>query len=297
MNIDPNSPQNLIQRRVFDDPTGGMIQQRVMVQFTDFIQKTDLSKSSRQSLMELLVVVAVKFVSIWTHDQRFEAGERQLIEEARRSPQDRRGNTPIKLATAQDLYIEFDGFLVQVKSVLDHMINVLHYTLELDFSGLTTFGDYGNKIVNQLQKNVSKKKEGLQGAAKILIEHIQQNQWWLKVVIESRDRMNHYKNGGLSPLPFTVACIIDADGTEQLYRPTFSPGNLVKDEMSVIFRSLFDFVEYFIGVAFAPRMNGYGIKFNRTPDVTKPQWSVLPDAVIRKMYARGEVPPEEMRDL
>jgi hypothetical protein len=131
-----------------------------------------------------------------------------------------------------------DRLLVQMKSVLDHMINVLHYTLGLDFSGLTTFGDYGNRIVNQLQKNVSKKKEGLQGAAKILIEHIQQNQWWLEVVIESRDRMNHYKNGGLSPLPFIVAYIIDADGAEQLYRPTFSPGNLVKDEMSVIFRSL-----------------------------------------------------------
>jgi hypothetical protein len=66
MNIDPNSLLNLVQRSVFDDPTGVMIQQRVMAQFTDFIQKTDLSKNSKQSLMELLVVIAMKFVSIWT---------------------------------------------------------------------------------------------------------------------------------------------------------------------------------------------------------------------------------------
>src|ERR1700744_4812995 len=107
MNIDPNNLQNLVQRRVFDDPTGGMIQQRVIAQFTDFIQKPDLPKNDRQSLMELLLGIAMTIVSMSTHNQRFELRERQLTEDAKGHPQDRRDNTPIRLATAQDLYIEF----------------------------------------------------------------------------------------------------------------------------------------------------------------------------------------------
>jgi hypothetical protein len=274
-----------------------MILERIIRQFVVMLQHSDIEKDDQKSIEELLVVIALKCFSIWKHDQRYDTNEGELITEAKSNPIDRREAGPIEIATAQVLWIEFDGFLVQVKSVLDHMVHILHYTLDLKFSALSSFGDHGNKIITLLRNNVSAKVPGRLGAARLLIEHIEINQWWLTVVIESRDRMNHYMHGGLSPLNFLVTLTIQADGTEKLYRPAFAPGRTVKEEMEVIFKSLLDFVEYFIGIALAPRMSGYAVKFKRTDDKTKPQWQITPRKVVEEMLARGEIPPGDTLEL
>lgn len=274
-----------------------MILNRIIRQFVAMMQHSDIKEDDRKSIEELLVVIALKCLSIWRHDQRYEKYEGELITEAKKNPIDRRKPEPIVIATAQELWIEFDGFLVQVKSVLDHMVHILHYTLDLNFSALSSFGDNGNKIINLLRKNVSGKVPGRQGSANLLIEHIELNQWWLTAVIESRDRMNHYMHGGLSPLHFLVALMIQADGTEKLYRPTFSPNRPVKEEMEVIFKSLLDFLEFFIGIALAPRMSGYAVKFKRSDDGTMPQWQVTPRKVVEEMLARGEIPSGDTVEL
>lgn len=274
-----------------------MILERFVRQFVVMLQHSDIEKDDQKAIEELLVVIALKCLSIWRHDQRYEVHERELIAEANKNPIDRREAGPIVIATAQELWIEFDGFLVQVKSVLDHMVHILHYTMGLKFSALSSFGDNGNKIIGLLRNNVSAKVPGRRGAARLLIEHIEINQWWLAVVIESRDRMNHYMHGGMSPLNFLVALTVQADGTEKLYRPTFSPGTSVKEEMDVIFKSLLDFVEYFIGIALAPRMPEYAVKFIRTDDKTRPQWQMTARKVVEEMLARGEIPPGDTLEL
>ena len=86
----------------------------------------------------LVHVISLKFVSVWTHDQRFATKEQEMIAATEANPIDRRKNVPMRIASGQELYIEWDGFLVQSKSVLDHMVNILHYGLGIKFSNLTS---------------------------------------------------------------------------------------------------------------------------------------------------------------
>jgi hypothetical protein len=233
-------------------------------------------------------LLALKFVAVWTHDQRYEKRENELIEAARGKPVDRRKNEPMRLITAQDLYLDFDGFLVQVKSTLDHMINVLHYTHGLSFSGLTTFGGKGKTIINQL-KGVSKKDPMRRKSADYLVQHVEDNQEWLRTTIDIRDRMNHFLHGGIPPRHFAVAFIIEADGKENLRRPMLAPDAPVKTIMGNLLRSLLDFAEHFIGVAMAARMPWYAIKWTDHADPKAPRWSVISELLLQAMIASGQI--------
>jgi hypothetical protein len=290
--IDPNNLQNLVQRRVFDDPSGGMIQGRFIRQFAEILKHTNLSEEDQLAVLELLIVVGLKFVAVCTHDKRYEDIEKRLIEEAKRQPVDLRKNEPMRIATAQELYLELDGFLVQSKSVLDHMINVLHYTFSLSFSALTTFGDKGNKVVNVLKRNVGG-DQGKKGVAKILVEHIEQNQPWLGGLIETRDRMNHFLHGGLSPQHFVVSFVVDKEGKEALHRPMMSAAQSVKDVMTIWFRNLMNFVEYFLGRSLQVRMVNFGLQFSRQEDPTVPHWDVFYSKNLEELIAKGIVTPKD----
>jgi hypothetical protein len=288
--IDPDNLHNLVQQTVFEDPSGGMINGRIISQFTQFLSVSDLTEEERQQILELLIVIGMKFVAVWTHDGRYGKREAELMALATGKPVDRRKNEPMRLMTAQDLYLEFDGFLVQTKSTLDHMINVLHYTHGLSFSGLTTFAGKGKTIINQL-KGVTKKNQMRRKSAEYLIQHIEDNQEWLGTMIDIRDRMNHFLHGGIPPRHFAVAFIIEADGTENLHRPLLAPDTPVKTIMSNLLRSLLDFVEHFIGVAMAARMPGYAIKWTDHADPKLPRWSVLHELMLQAMIASGHIKP------
>jgi hypothetical protein len=54
--IDPNNLQNLVQRRVFDHPSGGMIQGRFIRQFAQILERTDISEEHQLAVLELLIV-------------------------------------------------------------------------------------------------------------------------------------------------------------------------------------------------------------------------------------------------
>ncbi|GAC1668454.1 MAG: hypothetical protein NVS9B4_24380 [Candidatus Acidiferrum sp.] len=105
-----------------------------MLQFFQMAQKTYMSEKERGDVFDLLHVITLKFVSVWTHDQRFDKREKEMIATSEGDPIDRRQNKPMGIASGQELYIEWDGFLVQCKSVLDHMVKILHYTIGLKFS-------------------------------------------------------------------------------------------------------------------------------------------------------------------
>ncbi len=277
MVIDPNNVQNIIHREVFSDPSPGYFEDRIVRQFSAMLGLSDLADKDRDSLFELLIVMALKFAAIWTHDDRYAELEKRLIAKAGDNPIDRRQiDVPIKITTAQGLYIEFDGFLVQVKSVLDHMINILHYTLGLKFSGLSTFGGNGDTIIRQLKNNVCAEPPIKRQVAQILVNHITINQGWLKGTIDTRDRMNHFMDGKLSPKSFAVALITDADGNQRLHRPQISNAQTVKDLMHIILHSTLDFVEHFMGHAMSVRMPTVRIEYMEYDDLTKPRWFILP---------------------
>jgi hypothetical protein len=292
MDIDPKNLQNLVQRQMFVDPTDGIFNKRIMLQFFQMVQQSNMTEKERGDVFDLLHVIALKFVSIWTHDQRYDKREKELIATCEANPSDRRENKPMRFESAQDLYIELDGFLVQCKSVLDHLCNILHYTMGINFSSLSTFGDNGNKIIKILKSNVpGDAKKG----AKELIRFIGDNQEWLTLMIDARDRMNHFSHGGIPVMSFGVACIIEQDGVKKIHRPQMNLTQTVKEVMDMLLDNVLHFVEYFLGIAICVRMPGYGVKWNASDDLTKPRWTVLPEMIIDQMVRTGQIDPKNLR--
>jgi hypothetical protein len=262
---------------MFVDPTGGALRSRVIAQFAEMLAVSDLSIEHREAITELLIVIALKFTAVWTHDQRYKAREIELIAEAEKAPIDWRTDKSVNLVTAQELYLEFDGFVVQLKSALDHMMNVLHYTLGISFAALTTFSKGGDHVISLLVNNVAADGPRHKAIAARLVKVVQNNQDWLKELIDARDRMNHFRHGGLSPKSFVVFVMIDSQGTKTLHRPEMSK-EATKDLMDTLLKKLLEFVEYFIGVAIAARLPKHGLQWNvqADSDFEIPRWTLGP---------------------
>jgi hypothetical protein len=61
MEIDPKNLQNLVQRQMYEDPSGGVFNMRVMLQFFQMSENTNMTEGERASLFDLLHVIALKF--------------------------------------------------------------------------------------------------------------------------------------------------------------------------------------------------------------------------------------------
>lgn len=295
MEIDATDLQNLVQRQVFEDPSGGIFNKRLMLQFFQMAQKTNMTEKERGDVFDLLHVITLKFVSVWTHNQRFDKREKEMIAASERDPIDRRQNIPMRIASGQGLYIEWDGFMVQCKSVLDHIVKILHYTIGLKFSALTSFKDDGNGIIKVLKGNVGENPPGARKAAQLLIKHILNNQVWLKGMIEARDRMNHFQHGGMSQMAFGVASIIEKNGVQTLHRPTMYPDQLVKEVMTMCMDNLLEFIEYFLGISIAVRAPDYAVRWHVTDDPMKPHWEMIHGAIVEHMIKTGQLDPVKIK--
>jgi hypothetical protein len=262
---------------MFIDPTGGALKSRVIAQFAEMLAVSDLSNEHREAIAELLIVIALKFTAVWTHDQFYKARELELVAAAESAPIDWRTDKSVNLVTAQELYLAFDGFLVQLKSALDHMMNVLHYTLGINFAALTTFGKGGDHVISLLENNVAADGRRYKAIAARLVKVVQNNQDWLKELVDARDRMNHFRHGGFSPKSFVVFVMIDSQGTKTLHRPEMSK-KPIKVLMDTLMRKLLEFVEYFIGVAIAARLPRHGLQWNVQADSNfeTPRWTLGP---------------------
>jgi hypothetical protein len=77
---------------------------------------------------------------------------------------------------------------------------------------------------------------------------IQENKGWLGRVIDLRDKMNHYVDGGLGLENFTVF-VRKIDGVDTLYTPKLSVDQTVRDLMSNLFTNLIDFLPHFTSLS------------------------------------------------
>jgi hypothetical protein len=94
MEIDATHLENLAQRQMFGDPSGGIFNKRTMFQFFMMAQNSNMSEKERGDVFDLLHVTALKFVSVWTHDQRFEKRQNETLAASEAEPVDRRINKP-----------------------------------------------------------------------------------------------------------------------------------------------------------------------------------------------------------
>ena len=140
--------------------------------------------------------------------------------------------------------IEFDEFLVQLKSSLDYLVKIPVPIFGPRVWSLQTFGEKGEKVVKALKQN-------LPGAdrsrAKFLADYvIQKSKPWLTAVIEARDRFNHLIGGTVVPEQFMVYAVKNAEsGIVELRRPMWSPDQSVRAFMEVVWDNLIRFFEDF----------------------------------------------------
>jgi hypothetical protein len=277
--------KKLVQRQIFVDPTTeGVLNMRIMLSLVQVAHASDLSDQKKQEVFQLILVTALKLCGVWQHMDRYNKLEDELIKAAHENPIDESQNQPVRLATAQNLYLDLDGFLVQFKSTLDHMVHILHFTFGLPFEALSTFADYGNKIRTQLARNVSGMNKQPAGE---LSKFIEQNQQWLKEVIDLRDRMNHYKSGGIGLDNFTVF-VRKVEGKDVLYTPRLNDKQTVREVMKIIFDNLVDFVEHFMGFAMLPKLSKFGLNYHKTDNPRAQRWQLVPMAVIEKLQPNAK---------
>jgi hypothetical protein len=276
--------KDLVQRQMYVDPGGGMLNQRILTSLMLMVLTgSNGNDKEMQETTDLILAITLKLTADYQHMERYAKIEDEMIAEARANPitEDRTG--PIRLKTAQELYLELDGFLVQLKSTLDHMTNILHFGLGLPFSALTTFGDKGNKVIQILSRNVGGKTAT--GApkkqiAQKLIKLIGDNQGWLDHAISVRDRMNHFQHGGVSLQNFTVHVRIEK-GEEKVWTPRLHESQTVRELLDVLMNNVVEFVEVFCGFALLPRLTKIAIQYNVRDDINEMRWSLVPIALVR----------------
>src|SRR5439155_6127913 len=159
----------------------------------------------------------------------------------------------VYLAHAQDLMIEFDEFLVQLKSSLDYLVKIPLPILGSKVWSLQTFGDKGEKVAKALRENLSGAERP---HAKMLVDHvIGKSQPWLTDVIQARDRFNHLIGGPVVPEQFMVYPVTNKEsGIVKIRRPMWSPDQTVRAFMEIIWNNLIRFFEDFIFGCLAMRL-------------------------------------------
>jgi hypothetical protein len=96
--------------------------------------------------------------------------------------------------TEIELLCEVEAFFSQYKSCLDMLVKVLSPITGLQPGTLSTYGDYGNRIIARL-KSLKKTNHNLTvGRIDWLIEEIEKTKPWLESVIRIRDTYTHYRS-------------------------------------------------------------------------------------------------------
>ena len=104
--------------------------------------------------------IAVKLASVHNHLHRYGAVEDEIIAKVRvASPPSPPVVRTVELS--QDLFLELDEFLVQLKSTLDYLVKIPVPILGRNNWNLTRFGKEGEALRKVLQRNTPKEQESV----------------------------------------------------------------------------------------------------------------------------------------
>lgn len=229
-----------MKKYIFNDPSNGIINLRYFTQLVQCQKTTDFSEKEEKDFLSLVLLIAIKLAAVWSHKEKYSEIEIQLINKARTNPVIL-GKIDNQIELSQDLFIEFDEFLYQVKSCLDHLVKILTVCLGKKVWSIETFRNKGEKVKKTIGKCFPVKFRPIGQA---LILHIEDNEFWLKEIIAARDKITHFLDGGISYENFTV--FIKKNGNdEKLIFPTWAPQQTIKQLMEVVWNNLLFFSEDF----------------------------------------------------
>jgi hypothetical protein len=268
-------------KTLFNDPTpDGYINLRYVIHLMGIAQNyTDFSNAEFHEFVKHLLLVAKKMVATWNHLNRYIQLEDSLIEAEGKNP-------PIEtldiqhISYSQDLFLELDEFLVQLKSTLDYLAKLpLAIIGKNNWPYLRTFGDKGGAVIKALKNNVPRK--WARHAAMIEEIVFEEHRPWLEMAIASRDRSNHFKDGGVESDVFLIAKTT-IDGKEKIVVPMWFDNLTVREYMQHTWHNLMSFVEQFtVGFLVMRFKEGFGfVHIPKPPGSIASPIVVLPDNAV-----------------
>src|SRR5918992_6250745 len=117
--MEPELPPGVSATKLFEDKTpNAIILNRILLNSLNVAGHDDLDHADGSELIDLIVLLSRKLLSVWTHLHAYQTQERALAEQATTWPGTKR-------QYSQELYEEFDVFSVQIKSTLDHLVQIM----------------------------------------------------------------------------------------------------------------------------------------------------------------------------
>ena len=287
--------ESMFAEKLFNDTSrNAIIQARIVVPFVRLLDATTLQPEQKRIFLESLLMLARKLLSVWTHFDRFRKRQEELEPNSLTLDVDS-GSSSFHLAYDQDLFIEFDEFLVQYKSSLDYLAKVPTPLLGKHRWNPRSFGEKGERLVRILRSAVPRAERHTVPAFERLV--FEKHKADLEMIIEARDRINHYVEGGLDYRNFSVFGMKQR-GIITLRVPMWSADQRIVDFMGISFGNLIQFCEGFIGF-FVGYFRKPGLVFRHSPvppQNTASPWSVITEAEMEEELRNVTPNLEFLRD-
>jgi hypothetical protein len=272
--------------KLFDDPTPtGIINQRFVRQQLLLAKATDFSDREAKLFLRILILVAKKLAFVWKHKSAFHNLEQKLFADL--TARGRKGEMPDGQDASEDLFMEFDGSLVQVKSTLDYLVKIPIPIFGKSKWPAITFGEKGERI-RKLLKNLPRQYHSK--AAGINTVLLQKHKDWLHLVIEARDKQNHFIDGGI-PFEYFGVFWDRSKPIAMIHTPRWSNDQSVTEFMDVIWNNLFRFCEDFVAQFLFFRVKPGLVFFHGLDDISSPEspWKVVSRAEMDKNKERWPI--------
>lgn len=243
-------PEQHVLHGVFSDVTKtGIITVRLIQHLLELAHHTDLSDDERAQFLPILVMVANKLGAVWYHKENYKRVEAELAAKAEANPIEPKAKRAV-IDCSPELFYEFDAFLVQAKSCLDHLVKIPRPFVGRAWN-LTTFGARGQDVLNAVRRNMPARfANSSKGFLMLLATHLP----WLEELIRARDKINHLQEGGVPPQDFSVFAIRATPEQVNVHLPKWSPDQAISAYVDITWANLYRFVEDFVGLSISQRL-------------------------------------------
>jgi len=275
----------MLRQELFYDLTpNGLINQRIVTALYSFTELLELTTQQKEDFFRPLLLQAKKLLAVWIHYDRFRQEVERLKAEAPVYDQSKPGEH-FALRYSQELWLEFDEFLVQYKSSLDYLAKLPGSLLGRQKWNPSTFGDKGKRIL-RLFRNVlpkSKKKMAEDFERDVFAKHRDD----IEDIIDARDQFTHLLAGGISFEHFTVTAVKKDE--QIIYKvPMWNSEQTLIDFMNIAFHNHLkfceDFIVFFLGLFMRPK---FGFFHAPVPsDSTQSPWHLIPEALLPVYLAK-----------
>jgi hypothetical protein len=270
---------------IFRDPSpGGLINLRYLKRMMELATLTDLRSEELQQFKNVILLVSKKLAAVWKHFEAYTIAQKGLVEEAK-------GAKPVSeqqvVSYSQDLFLEFDEFLVQTKSALDYLMRVPLPIMGRAWT-IRLFGKRGKTVLAALRKNMPDewKVKANWLADTLLAVHLE----WLEASIQGRDMMNHCLDGGIEFEAFIV-CKTTKDGEEYIHVPQMEDHLTIHNIMEITWINLFSLIEDFTAGFLAFRIKPEFVLSRYIPQPYSPEspWNAMRRENFEKVKQNPDV--------